>query len=252
MKLFLCAALILLISRHVSAQETFHCTHVQVCNLASSLAKNKGLFKMIHGLEGMNPHHSSPSVSVYKTLKKSNGILFAPLAIEPWFKGYEGKSARSYRLDFDSLNAHFWLHPKNLCEAEKQLRSHFIKFSVELKDPSEGFCKTGVKKADSKKFVVLTHESLQPLLTDMGHDFFIINTHDEHHDLSPKILKELAQKIKEKTTISWIIESQFHHPEAIKKMIKKNHRVLELNTIGLQNDSPDLVLKRIIKFLEEK
>lgn len=250
MKIFMLTGLILLFSRDIKAQELFHCTHVQVCNLARFLTIDNTEFKLIKGLEGLNPHHSSPSVAVYKDLKKSDGVLFAPLEIEPWFKGYENKSAKSYRLKLEAKYSHFWLHPNSLCEAEKQLRSHLMTFSLKLKDPNQGFCKDVLKKAKTKKFVVLTHESLLPLVEDMGLEYFIINTHDEHHDVSPKTLKDLTRKIKEQASIMWIIETQFHHPQAIRNMIKKEHSLLEINTIGLNREAPDQVLKRIISFME--
>ena len=123
-------------------------------------------------------------------------------------------------------------------------------FSLKLKDPNQGFCKDVLKKAKTKKFVVLTHESLLPLVEDMGLEYFIINTHDEHHDVSPKTLKDLTRKIKEQASIMWIIETQFHHQQAIRNMIKKEHSLLEINTIGLNREAPDQVLKRIISFME--
>jgi hypothetical protein len=98
-----------------------------------------------------------------------------------------------------------------------------------------------------------------PLIEDLGHDLHIIKTNDEHQELGPKTLKKLSNKFKENlksvhksNQVYWIIETQFHHPKSVLKMIKKDHNILKINTVGLLGDEPDKLLKKIMTFLDLK
>jgi len=234
------------------ANETILCTHPQVCNLARSITVTPEQFKIVKGLEGLNPHHSSPSIKIYKILKKANTVLYAPLQLEPWFKGYESQNKNSYRIHVNNNHSHFWLHPESLCQAEKQLHKHFTSINLKTQKKETSFCDLKLSKTNNKQFFVLTHDSLKQLLIDMGHEVFVINTHDEHHDLSPKTLKRLTKLIKSQQSVKWILETQFHHPKVIKKMIKKNHKTLTINTIGKLDQSPNALLLEIMNFVENK
>lgn len=252
MKTVIFTLLVLIGLNSTYANETTLCTHPQVCNLAKTLAEDPKQFKMVNGLEGLNPHHSSPTIKSYKKLKKANAVLYAPLQLEPWFKGYESKNKNSYRIRVESKYSHFWLHPESLCLAENQLLKHFSSINLKTKEKDSSFCDLKLSKTNIKQFFVLTHDSLKQLLIDMGHEVFVINTHDEHHDLSPKTLKRLTKLIKDQQSVKWILETQFHHPRVIKKMIKDNHKTLKVNTIGKLGQSPDTLLLEIIKFVENK
>jgi ABC-type Zn uptake system ZnuABC Zn-binding protein ZnuA len=245
------------------AAETFHCTHPQVCNLAKTLVGYPTQFKLISEMETFVSHHATPSPEFYKKLDKSDGVLYAPIQLEPWIKKRSDTRDKSYRLKMKSGYAHFWLHPDSLCDAEKQLISHFKKLKVRYKKdlklikPKKSFCDEDLMKSRVKKLVILTHDSMVPLINDLGHDLFIIKTHGEHHELNPKTLKKLTDKFKKnlksvhkRHQVYWVIESQFHHPNAILNMIKKDHKVLKINTVGLLGDLPDKLLRRVMTFLE--
>ena len=74
-----------------------------------------------------------------------------------------------------------------------------------------------------------------------------------------KTLKKLSKKFKENlksvhksNQVYWIIETQFHHPKSVLKMIKKDHKILKINTVGLLGDGHDKLLKKVMTFLEQK
>ena len=119
--------------RSAFAAEIFHCTHPQVCNLAKSLVAKPTQFKLISKMETFVSHHFTPSPSFYKKLEKSDGVLYAPVQIEPWTKKHTDLRDKSYRLNLKNKYAHFWLHPESLCDAEKQLTTHFKKLKLKFK-----------------------------------------------------------------------------------------------------------------------
>ncbi|MCO4793493.1 MAG: hypothetical protein KC493_07270 [Bacteriovoracaceae bacterium] len=147
--------------------------------------------------------------------------------------------------------AHFWLHPVLLCEVEKQLRSHFEKFNYKLKAPSSLYC-TNFKSLDKlDSTIVITHDALLPWLKSTSSNVLLINVHDDHHEMTPSQMKKLVKEVKKSSSVHWIIETQFHHPPSLERLISKNHKVLRINTTGLTKQKTGSILKTLNTFLKE-
>ena len=71
-----------------------------------------------------------------------------------------------------------------------------------------------------------------PLLKKYGLSFFSLSSGGHHHELNATKIKELIQTLKQHSQVLWIFEDQVSFKDQLKKYVRKNDLVLNINTFS--------------------
>lgn len=255
--------------------EKIYCSHPQVCNLARSiLSPNTQNTKFIlaykpHG----DIHESTPTASEMKALAGSEYLIVGPSELHFWSKkllelrkNQKGSTITleikkelfpKYQKYSRNSLAHFWLYPELTLELQKDLATEFAnRFALQANEEPQSvkFYNETLSNLNSKfaglkgSLVIITHDALLPLLSGSGAQVFSLKS-SEHGEISPNILKRLEENLgktrPEKTL--WILEKNISHSTQINKLIKTEHKIININTEGSVDSDLEFPLKDLLQ-----
>ncbi|GAB4022285.1 MAG: hypothetical protein Fur0010_25480 [Bdellovibrio sp.] len=237
------------------------CTHVQVCNLASSLSPE--IKVQIPEIPKGDPHLYSPGPDSIKKYIESELLLVAPLELNPWaqkivfIRKKQNRPTLVLKIEKTSpkigseAQAHFWLNPKNLCETRSQI-AQFLKIENTICLYTEKF-KSNIEKLEkmSDQTFVIAHDALSVLFSMHNIPFLALQGGGHDHEIGPKTLKALYQTLKSKNSVIWIEEPPIVFPPKIKSLVRNSDVVLKINVDGILGDAPDKILSNFFEQLEE-
>lgn len=262
LKIFLLFSSLLAFSK-IFAAETILCSHPQVCNLLSIIYPSDKLQSSVVFVG--DHHHYEPNSNVIKNFIEAPILVTGPKALHPWLTPILKKRSEklinidasidinfteTYQSKSPEVLAHFWLYPDIACDFLDQYQTKFKKHKIQFEKHTTADC---LKKYSSswdeliklsKKIstpIVLTHDALIPLLKKLNLKVFALKGSNHHEDISPNAVKSLHGETKN-TEVIWIQEEGFEVPPAIKRLIKKNDKVITIDTNGKKGDDVSLVL----------
>lgn len=249
------------------------CSHPQICNLMS-IGFEKSLLQSVVVTIG-DHHHYEPPANVVKTFLKTPFLLAGPNALHPWLKPILLKRSKEqttvsavihnqFFSDYQTKNAealsHFWLYSDISCSFYEQYEKTLIQKNIlpQQKNGKELCQKRYQNLNDELKLtlqnikypIILTHDALAPLLIKMGARVHSLKGSGHHEEIRPQVIKKLQDEIKAQPAV-WIKESGFDIPIAVKKLIKKNDLIVNVDPNGKLGDNVEDALKELITKLKE-
>ena len=237
---------------------TLNCAHHELCQMAKEIAidnKVESHFKFINlvNISG-DPHEYEPSSIEIKQLINAPLLLTGPSELNPWAKKINYQRSKNGALktiglsfspqDFklypkanSEILSHFWLYPKLYCEMKKRLtlelqnitgHSNF-KFICSTEEIENILRET---LSSIKIPIILTHDALQPLLSELASNknlILAIKGSGHHEEASPISIKKMYEAIKAPKVI-WIIETGINVPDNILNKMRKSDKVINIDT----------------------
>lgn len=237
--------LLIALSFGLKANETIYTTHPQV---ARSLLQMAQLYQdvasypkvTVSNLYGMkvNVHDFEPTTKELRKLYGKEKIIAGPLGHQKWLHKAQRAGLLSQKAAllniFKMTREHFWLIPKESCAFEKFVLNQFHQWKLykdsELKErdllcewtKTQAETLKALLKEKNIKKVLLTHNSLSPLLNEIPSLEVLVLKEDNHHsETSSKTLKKAYDWNRHPKDLLVIKEIGFPFPKnlSIKRVI---------------------------------
>ena len=213
-------------------------------------------------------HHYEPNSKIIKSFIQTPVLITGPLALHPWLSpilknrseklitinsAIDMKFTEIYQTKNQETLAHFWLYPDIACDILMQYQNKFRKKKISFREMAESKCLEHFSKSlqtikNAAKNItaplVLTHDALLPLLSHLGLKVLSLKGSGHHEEISPEAVKALHLQTKN-TSVIWIQETGFETPMAIKRLIKNNDRVIQVDANGNMGENVSEVLQKI-------
>lgn len=247
--------LALLVPAFTLAKESqITCYHTQVCNIVHYLAPNASL-EVLELPKETDPHHYEISSKELKTLVKAKYLIAPNRTLVPWIERTLESRNKEETLELtltkmkgqnDEPLAHFWLYKKGLCEAMDIIKEKLQSWQIptENKNCSDLKIKEGTNT--QKRLLVVTHDALYPLASELGLEIVAARTSHHSHEVSAQTLKEIALKTKNRKCL-WIVENQIKIPPTVLSYVKSDDKKVNLNTTGQLYETPGQTLKNLLQ-----
>lgn len=253
------------------------CAHVQICNIIDEILPQKTskvTVKMPFQLQG-DPHHFEPGPKAIKEMLKVPYLLAPSEHLSSWqkkiiqqrkkdnqLKSHELKLSRdSQRKEVftNEVWAHFWLYPKSLCRAKKEIESQLISWELIKTSTSISCSFLGLKLLEKKlkKYskqtpLVLYHDALLPYFLSLGVEAVAIRGSGHAEQVSLSKIKEFHQFLAKHPQVLWVQESSIHIHSQLKGLQRPNDLSVALDTLGKRHESSTKVLAGVLKALVKK
>ena len=270
-------------SLHAS-KEIIHCSHSEICALASKVLNEELVeFRSVVTIVG-DPHEFVPRSDSIKKLMDAKILISGPNALNPWMNKINEhrieknekktlllttlpKFTSIYPQASSEALAHFWLYPNIYCshltqlfqELEKNKLSHLLK--VSRLSPEK--CLESAKKIEVSFYeavsklrypIVLTHDALYAYILKANPDplkILAIKGSGHHEEASPLSIKKLYQLLKNKKII-WLEEKGIHVPANILNKKRKEDFVITLDTAQSMNNPHDHIISQtLLEFISK-
>ncbi|EQC46434.1 periplasmic solute-binding domain protein [Bacteriovorax sp. BSW11_IV] len=247
--------LALLVPAFTLAKESqITCYHTQICNIVHYLAPKVSL-EVLELPKETDPHHYEISAKELKTLVKAKHLITPNRALVPWIERalVSRKTEDSLELGLPKMNgqsdgplAHFWLYKKGLCEAIDSIRNKLQSWQIPIENKNCSDLKIEELSKAQKRLLVVTHDALYPLASELGLEIVAARTSHHSHEVSAQTLKEIALKTKSRKSL-WIVENQIKIPPTVLSYVKSDDKKVNLNTTGELYETPGQTLKSLLK-----
>jgi ABC-type Zn uptake system ZnuABC Zn-binding protein ZnuA len=262
-----------------AAKEVIHCSHSEICSLASKILDESLVELKSEVVIVGDPHDFVPKSDSIKKLMDAKILLSGPNALNPWMKkinDQRNKSAekKTLFLSIDSkfrsiypqasgeALAHFWLYPSIYCsqlsQLYKELEKNNLKLLLKSNPLSLEKCAEQAALLD-KEFaeallklkypIILTHDALYAYILKVNPDPFkvlAIKGSGHHEEASPQSIKKLYQMLKNQKVV-WLEEKGIHVPENVMNKKRKDDIVIFLDTAKSMNKANDQMVSQTLK-----
>lgn len=246
--------------------EKILCAHPQICNLLSIITAKENVSSVVVFVG--DHHHYEPDAKVVKTFIQAPLLITGPKALHPWLNKIIKKRSstnvtidakitptffQKYQTNNQETLAHFWLYPDIACDILMQYKNELKKINYPTKEISQYECLERFKNislkmkaitANIKRPIVITHDALLPLFKSLNANVISLKGSSHHEEIAPKVVKTLSQELKNNSVI-WIQESGFEVPHVIKKLIKKDDLVVQVDPNGKMGENIEETLNQI-------
>ena len=254
------------------------CSHHELCQMAHEIVhenkiESKLSFQNLVNISG-DPHEYEPTTAEIKNLINAPFLLTGPEELNPWAKKinfqrssklalktisllFNGNDLGLYPDVSSEILSHFWLYPKLFCEMKKRLT---VELQKEIKSPLTSKCDPSIieKKltetlATLKLPVILTHDALQPLFTQLARNknlIIAIKGSGHHEEANPESIKKMYQALKSPKAI-WILETGINVPDNILNKMRKNDIVIKIDTADSKSTYDFSILNDLANKLKE-
>ncbi len=265
-----------LMSAGAFAGSTIYCSHSELCKMIAHIAHENNLNDLktenLVNISG-DPHEYEPSTTEIKNLISAPTLLTGPTELNPWIKKLNFQRSKNPALKTISLTfekstldlypkaspealSHFWLYPKIYCSLKTKLEQEMKELHYTLKSIKSCDSSTTEQELKSvlmktKQPIILTHDALLPLLTDLdkAHTIVAIKGSGHHEETSTQSIKKMYDALQAPVAI-WVIESSINVPQNILSKIRTNDIVVKLDTANTQNDKPFSALNELTEKLK--
>lgn len=240
----------------LAADKTITCYHTQVCNMVHFLIPEAKL-EVIELARNSDPHHYELTGGDLKKILSAELFISPSMFLTPWLAQAikQRKAIDTISLETDSSKkpqeayAHFWLYKEGLCKTLTFLKENLIERKYKIREVHCSDLQLGPTLDEKKNtLLVMTHDSLLPLAQELNLSFLTARSSAHEHDINTKTLKDIATQTKTRPTV-WVIENQIKIPTTLLNLIKKDDKVIKINTNGDLFEAPGETLSLIMKEL---
>ena len=233
------------------AESTLYCTHLQICNSLKFLLGENYNYRLALKPKG-DPHHYEINASEMKQILKAKPLFYNSI-IRPKLKKFLQEKEETFDTAFQGTGEHFWTTPQQLENYLNSLAQLLKEKKFQVKDGLDLQALSSFPNLKDET-VILSHNAFHKLFKGLGAEILILSgdDHGHHHEVNLGTLKKLEIRLKKNKPIIWVFEKEIGQVLAIKRKVRSQDQVIDLDVMGKLGDSPWKPLEILHKALKSE